>query len=103
MAPRLPIPNADNNAWGDILNEYLDVAHNSDGTAKNVLIANGGTSATTASQALTNLGGVSNAQAQTIVDAHVNDTSAAHTASAIAFTPASTVAATDVQAAIAEM
>ena len=39
---------------------------------------------------------------QTELDAHVNDTSAAHVASAIGFTATGTIAATDVQAAIAE-
>lgn len=31
---RLPIPGGDNNTWGDVLNEYLLVEHNSDGTQK---------------------------------------------------------------------
>lgn len=30
---RLPTPGGDNNQWGDILNEYLAQAHNTDGTA----------------------------------------------------------------------
>lgn len=41
--------------------------------------------------------------AQAKVDAHTGDTVAAHAASAIAFTPYSTIAATDVQAAIQEL
>ncbi|MGH7196813.1 MAG: hypothetical protein ACREGJ_03555 [Candidatus Saccharimonadales bacterium] len=32
--PRLPVPGSDENTWGDILNEYLSVEHNSDGTLK---------------------------------------------------------------------
>lgn len=32
--PRLPIPGQDSGTWGDILNEYLSVSHNSDGTLK---------------------------------------------------------------------
>lgn len=32
---RLPVPGSDNGAWGQILNDYLDVAHNTDGTLKN--------------------------------------------------------------------
>lgn len=32
--PRLPIPGADEGTWGDILNEYLSVEHNADGTLK---------------------------------------------------------------------
>lgn len=31
---RLPTPGFDNGAWGDILNEYLRVSHNEDGTLK---------------------------------------------------------------------
>lgn len=31
---RLPQPGADDNTWGDILNEFLQVEHNSDGTLK---------------------------------------------------------------------
>jgi hypothetical protein len=31
---RLPIPGGDNNTWGTILNDYLSVSHNSDGTLK---------------------------------------------------------------------
>ncbi len=31
---RLPQPGADNNTWGDILNEFLKVEHNPDGTLK---------------------------------------------------------------------
>lgn len=32
--PRLPIPGSDNNAWGDVLNEFLNVAHTSTGELK---------------------------------------------------------------------
>jgi hypothetical protein len=31
---RLPIPGADSSDWGDILNEYLRIEHNADGTLK---------------------------------------------------------------------
>lgn len=41
--------------------------------------------------------------AQLKVDAHANDTSSAHAASAIAFAPVGSIAATDVQAALAEV
>jgi hypothetical protein len=40
---------------------------------------------------------------QTAFDAHLNDTVDAHDASAVSFTPAGTIAGTDVQAAIAEV
>lgn len=32
--PRLPVPGHDDGAWGDILNEFLNVAHNDDGSLK---------------------------------------------------------------------
>ena len=32
--PRLPTPGSDNGTWGDLLNEFLQVGHNSDGTVK---------------------------------------------------------------------
>lgn len=53
---RLPVPGSDNGIWGDILNEYLSIEHNSDGTQKTVPVAKGGTGATDASTARTNLG-----------------------------------------------
>jgi hypothetical protein len=31
---RLPTPGGDEGEWGDVLNEYLSVEHNSDGTLK---------------------------------------------------------------------
>jgi hypothetical protein len=34
MSPRLPIPGSDGGTWGDILNEFLNVEHNADGTLK---------------------------------------------------------------------
>lgn len=32
--PRLPIPGADTGSWGDVLNDYLSVAHDSSGALK---------------------------------------------------------------------
>ncbi|MEJ0073308.1 MAG: right-handed parallel beta-helix repeat-containing protein [Candidatus Saccharibacteria bacterium] len=34
MTNRLPIPGADDGSWGNILNDFLDVEHNSDGSLK---------------------------------------------------------------------
>lgn len=31
---RLPVPGSDDGTWGTILNEYLSVEHNADGTLK---------------------------------------------------------------------
>ncbi len=38
---RLPTPGGDDGTWGDILNEFLDVGHNSDGTLKGVVKTSG--------------------------------------------------------------
>ena len=32
--PRLPVPGQDDGVWGDVLNEFLVVEHNGDGTLK---------------------------------------------------------------------
>src|SRR5882757_7412345 len=37
---RLPTPGADDGTWGNILNDFLDVAHNADGTLKTNTVAN---------------------------------------------------------------
>ncbi len=36
--PRLPIPGSDGGQWGNILNEYLSVSHNSDGSIRSSAI-----------------------------------------------------------------
>ena len=38
---RLPTPGSDDNAWGSILNDFLSVEHNADGSLKNVGTPNG--------------------------------------------------------------
>lgn len=53
---RLPIPGSDDGTWGDILNNYLSIEHNSDGTQKTLPITKGGTGATNAVDARVNLG-----------------------------------------------
>jgi len=65
---RLPIVDGDDGTWGDILNEFLGVAHNSGGTLKTVPVATGGTGATDAAGARTNLDVPSNAQAVKVAD-----------------------------------
>jgi hypothetical protein len=84
---RLPIPGADAGAWGDILNDFLEVEHNTDGTLKDAARASD----------------LAAKADQSALDAHVSDPSAAHAASAISFTPTGTIAATTVQAAIQEV
>lgn len=61
---RLPQVGADDGSWGEILNDFLSVEHNSDGTQKTVPITKGGTGATTAANALSNLGAVANSDAR---------------------------------------
>lgn len=56
MPPRLPVPGSDDDVWGDLLNEFLEVAHAADGELKTVAVDKGGTGATDAAGARTNLG-----------------------------------------------
>lgn len=53
---RLPVPGGDKGNWGTILNDFLDEAHNADGSLKTVAVIKGGTGATDAATARTNLG-----------------------------------------------
>ena len=53
---RLPIPGSDSGNCGKILNNFLSIEHNSDGTQKTLSIAKGGTGATNAETARANLG-----------------------------------------------
>lgn len=57
---RLPIPESDEGAWGEILNNFLRIEHNTDGTQRTLSVAKGGTGATNAETARTNLGFSSN-------------------------------------------
>ena len=40
--PRLPVPGSDDNTWGTVLNEFLEVEHNADGTHPDASTANKG-------------------------------------------------------------
>lgn len=42
MTARLPTPGGDDNNWGTILNEFLDVSHNSDGTLSGAAVSSAG-------------------------------------------------------------
>jgi hypothetical protein len=56
---RLPNVGGDQGNWGTVLNDYLSVEHNADGTLKTVPVGKGGTGAVDAATARTNLGAVS--------------------------------------------
>lgn len=53
---RLPKVGSDNNTWGDILNSYLSVEHNADGSQKTLPVSKGGTGAIDAATARSNIG-----------------------------------------------
>ncbi len=53
---RLPIPGGDSGNWGEVLNNYLSIEHNSDGTQKTLSVGKGGTGATNVETAQANLG-----------------------------------------------
>lgn len=46
MAQRLPVPGQDNGTWGQILNDFLSVSHNTDGTLKPAAITTAGVEST---------------------------------------------------------
>lgn len=50
---RLPVPGSDDNQWGTILNDFLQVAHNADGTLKSGAVGQ----ATSSSQGTIQLAG----------------------------------------------
>ena len=52
----LPIPGGDDGTWGEVLNNFLRIEHNSDGTQKTLPVRKGGTGATNTTDARTNLG-----------------------------------------------
>jgi len=66
--PRLPVPGSDDGTWGDVLNEFLAVEHNSDGTQKTLDVAKGGTGGTDAATARTNLGAAASSHTHTASD-----------------------------------
>lgn len=108
---RLPVVDGDDGEWGDILNEFLEVSHNADGTIKSdaaVLLSGNQTvagvktfSSSPIVPAPTNGTDAAN---KTYVDNHINDMSAAHAASAISIADAGNdFTATDVEGALAEL
>jgi len=61
---RLPTPGGDNNTWGNVLNDFLNQEHNPDGSQKTLPVTKGGTGATDALTARTNLGTISNSDSR---------------------------------------
>ena len=53
---RLPVPGSDEGNWGEILNNFLHIEHNSDGTQRTLPLRRGGTGATNLETARANLG-----------------------------------------------
>lgn len=53
---RLPVPGGDDGSWGDVLNEFLSVSHNPDGSLKTVGVHQGGTGSADPNSARSNLG-----------------------------------------------
>ena len=45
---RLPVPGGDDGSWGQVLNDFLVVAHDTDGTLKSSAVTNAGAAADTA-------------------------------------------------------
>ena len=83
---RLPTPGSDDGIWGDILNDFLSQEHNSDGSQKTLGISKGGTGATDATTARTNLGTIADSDSRltddrtptdgSVTNAKVSDTAA---------------------------
>lgn len=94
---RLPIPGSDDDTWGDILNDYLGQAHNSDGTAKD---------ASTTTKGVVQLAGdlSGTAAAPTVPGlASKADSGHTHTASSITYAGSTNLSATNVEAALDEL
>src|SRR5580700_373022 len=58
---RLPMPGSDNNVWGQILNDFLEVSHNPDGTIQTAALQQAG--------AITSLNGKTTANGSLTLDA----------------------------------
>lgn len=53
MASRLPTPGGDTNTWGNILNDFLNQSHNSDGSLRSSAVNTAATAATPADSSVT--------------------------------------------------
>ncbi len=102
---RLPDPGGDDGSWGDILNDFLFVAHTSDGTLKPLDSIPSDIVETTNIQD----GAVTEAKlsftpaTQSSIDDHVSDATAAHAASAISYAGSADLASSNVESALDEL
>lgn len=92
---RLPVPGSDNGTWGDVLNEFLGIEHNADGTQKTLPVAKGGTGATDAATARTNLSAASTTDLAGKVDKATLTTKGDMYAASAASTPARVAVGSD--------
>ena len=77
--PRLPQPGADNGVWGDLLNNFLTVSHNNDGTVK--------ADAVDASALQDNSVSGSKLQDSSVSDSKLDTTNAATNGQVLSYTP----------------
>jgi hypothetical protein len=110
---RLPIPGGDKGTWGDILNTFLSVSHDADGTIKASSISSkADDSAVVHDTGDETITGIKTFSSSPIVPTPSSGTQAANktyvdgitpAASSVTFTPAGQIAATNVQAALEEL
>lgn len=71
---RLPTPGSDDGTWGGVLNEFLNVAHNSDGTLKTSAVSSSSPTASTTTAGIVqltgDLGGTSTSPSVTRIRGH---------------------------------
>jgi hypothetical protein len=101
--PRLPQPGGDDGIWGDVLNDFLKVEHNADGTLKASAVPDSTSTTKGKIKLAGDLSGTADVPTVPAVGAHTSASSNSHPASSITFTPAGTIASTNVQAAIEEV
>jgi hypothetical protein len=107
--PQLPTVGGDNGTWGQKLNDFLSVAHAADGTLANDVVTDAKVAASAAiaesKLALASDAAAGTASRRTLGTGAQQAAAGNHThaATAISFTPTGTIAATNVQAAIAEV
>lgn len=69
---RLPIPGADDDNWGEILNEYLLVSHNEDGTVRNNVVTANALAADAVTSAKVQNGAITESKLDTAAQTKLN-------------------------------